>query len=223
MKPGQHRDSPDHDSPRPSNLDAKIKADLQRAETERARQKLMKYLQSRPQYEQVYNDAREKFQSSINQANNIDTAGVVNKDPELARHLRSMGVEERHLKIIDDMYKKKALRPQERDFGRVGTALLRGKLGIDTLFLAFGITGMFLLPAYFHLKRKRHQKEITTLRSTYEKPESLQSQDIDDTSFDLYSYDREAARKNALLTVKADRRRKALQAEAFDDSDDREN
>ena len=36
----------------------------------------------------------------------------------------------------------------------------RGKLGFDTIFIAFGILGFALLPAYFGKKIQQNQKKI---------------------------------------------------------------
>jgi hypothetical protein len=36
----------------------------------------------------------------------------------------------------------------------------RGKLGLDTVFIAFALVGFVLLPSYFGTKIKQNQKKI---------------------------------------------------------------
>lgn len=184
--------------PSGTNLDAKIERDLHKADLQRTRASILRHLQSKPDYEKLYNNAQERFKSTVKGSQDVDAAYLANNIPGMREHLREKGLTEAHLKILDDMYKKAARRPKARQFGEVGAAILRGKLGVDNLFLAFGITGMFLLPCYFYWKRQRHQKEITKLRTTYEGADKSHPPDIDDTSFDFYAFDREKERQRVL-------------------------
>lgn len=40
----------------------------------------------------------------------------------------------------------------------------RGKLGVDTIFIAFGIMGFFFLPYYFGKRIKQNQQQIVESR-----------------------------------------------------------
>lgn len=40
----------------------------------------------------------------------------------------------------------------------------RGKLGMDTIFIAFAICGGLLLPAYFYKSMKEHREKIINSR-----------------------------------------------------------
>ena len=60
----------------------------------------------------------------------------------------------------------------KKRYGEVGSKILRGKLGVDNFFIAFGLLGMFGIPLYFYFKfrdRKRKYTEVDKLLAKHGK------------------------------------------------------
>lgn len=169
-----------------SILTKKIEADLQKAEIQKNRAKIEKYIRSTPKFEEMYQQQKRSMKST---SLKISAENVLENFSDLQKDFQQKGLNQNHLKLIDKLIEKRAVNAKFQKSTNLAANILRGRLGVDVLFLGFAVTGMFLIPSYFYFKQREHKKYISEIKKTFEKDNKNREIDIDETSLDFYVTD----------------------------------
>jgi hypothetical protein len=146
-------------------------------------EKMMRYLQQTPKFKSMYGQARKV----MNDPKKMFSAEyALNQSPELHRDFDNSQFNQAHLKLIDKLVSAEVRNSKLiRQHGLTKSALLRGKLGVDTFFIGFGIIGLFMLPVYFYYRGSGNRDKMSLVMKRFEESNARDLMDLDDMSVDL--------------------------------------
>lgn len=75
----------------------------------------------------------------------------------------------------------------EKKHGPINSFIMRGRLGMDNLFLGFAFVGALIIPLYFYFKDKKKKEALTRQRQKI--VATVADVDIDDISPNFTSID----------------------------------
>jgi len=171
-------------------------------------EKIMRYLQQTPKFKAMYGEARKV----MNDPRKKYTAEyLLNQAPELRQEFEKAQFNESHLKLIDKLVAAETRNNKLlKKHGPTTSALLRGKLGVDTFFIAFGFLGLVFLPVYFYYKGSGNREKMSIMMKKFEETKVKDDMDLDDLSVDLKHPKSAEAREKILDQIKREETVKRL-------------
>lgn len=104
----------------------------------------------------------------------------------------------------------------DRKLGQTGSKVLRGKLGVDTFFLAFGVAGALLIPLYFGYTFAQRQQRLQRLELPGGGLPAAGEDALEERSRDLAFFDSEGFKRAVTAREKVRQQTRALRAEMDD-------
>ena len=163
-------------------------------------EKIMRYLQQTPKFKTMYGQARKV----MNDPRKVYSAEyALNQSPELKHDFDKAEYNEGHLKLIDKLVAAETRNNKlMKQHGLTKSALLRGKLGVDTFFIAFGVLGLVFLPAYFYYRGSGNREKMAIVMRKFEESNAKDLLDLDEMSVDLKHPKSAEAREKVLDQLK---------------------
>lgn len=103
----------------------------------------------------------------------------------------------------------------DRRLGQTGSKVLRGKLGVDTFFLGFGLLGVLLIPLYFGYTFAQRRERLRALRLPDE-PAAPDDDELERNSRDLAFFDAEPLKRAVAERERLRRQTRSLRGEPAD-------
>ena len=156
------------------------------------------------------------------QANNIFNMNRI-QFPELYEDMSDAQMEAHSKQMARFEFYRKRNKYLERNFGPVASGIMKGKLGIDSLFLFFGITGIVLIPIFFFVQYQRRLQRFQEIEELAKKVDPKFAPDIDEDSLEAMSekdsvesswFDADEARKEALKQIEKQNRMEEVKKRA---------
>jgi hypothetical protein len=174
--------------------------DMQKRRNLIDQEKMARYMQRTPKFKQAYEDQRKLMK---NPAYELTAEHALNAVPGLSEGFDKHGLDSKHLGLIEKFTQANFRNDQlMRKAGLTRGALYRGKLGVDTFFIAFGILGVVILPFYFYFRGSGNRQKMAEFHRTIDKDPLRDQMDIDDLSFDLKKPQSAVVRERVLEKLK---------------------
>lgn len=102
--------------------------------------------------------------------------------------------------VMKSMAISKRNQIMDKKYGIIKSNILRGKLGIDNIFLGIAILGIFVIPSYFYFKDRKVKEKIAKFRK--ERLEQYPDLDLDEISLDFTPMNKKEIDRRALERAK---------------------
>lgn len=127
---------------------------------------------------------------TINSKMDSYTGFIQRASPDLLKGLEETTISSIEKQIMLEQTLSRQRIAANRFFGPVLGQIMRGKLGIDNVFLAFGFLGLIAIPFYFSRKFTQRRKRMEEL--------PLRSKDLDERSRDVTFFDVEVVKQKII-------------------------